>query len=129
MRVSVLYDGHCGLCRQSVRVLRRLDWQQRLVMVDVQDRQALETAYPQLEHEALMSAIHVVKPNGRVLTGFFGLRYLAHLLPLLWPTLAFLYGPGADWYGPKLYGWVARRRYAINRYFGASCETGVCKLP
>jgi predicted DCC family thiol-disulfide oxidoreductase YuxK len=33
-RLEVLYDGQCGLCGRTVRILRGLDLLERLVFVD-----------------------------------------------------------------------------------------------
>jgi predicted DCC family thiol-disulfide oxidoreductase YuxK len=37
--------------------------------------------------------------------------------------------PGITWLGPRVYRWVARRRYALNRLLGNPlCEDGTCKI-
>lgn len=129
MKVTVLYDGYCVLCRQSLNTIRWLDWLRVVEPLDAQDQTAVSERYPQLNHDALMGAIHLVTPDQRVLVGFFAMRYLARYLPLLWLILPLLYLPGMNWLGPKLYGWVARRRYLINRWFGGPrCEDGYCKI-
>lgn len=129
MSVTVLYDGQCVLCQQSLRILQALDWRKRLTPLDSQDQALVQERYPHLDYENLMGAIHVITPKGQTLVGFFALRHLAHYLPLLWLVLPLLYVPGMNWLGPKLYRWVARRRYTINRLAGQPiCEEGYCKI-
>lgn len=124
----MLYDGRCVMCQQSQRAVRRLDWRSKVETLDLHHPTVIER-YPQLDKTALMGAIHTITPDGRVLVGFFAMRYLTHFLPLMWPVLPLLYLPGMKWVGPALYGWIARRRYAINTFFGVElCEDGVCKL-
>ena len=128
-KTTVLYDGYCVLCQQTVRIIRRLDWLKRIETLDVHNKTVVEERYPTLEHEALMGEIHIVTNQQQVLVGFFAMRYIARYLPLLWLIFPFLYFPGINWLGPKIYGWIARRRYAINRFFGVpTCEDGYCKL-
>lgn len=130
MSVTVLYDGQCVLCQQSLRVLHALDWRKRLHPMDAQDQDLVMAHYPHLDYEALMGAMHVVTPTGDTLVGFFAVRYLARFLPLLWLLLPLLYLPGMNWLGPRVYAWVARRRYTINRLAGRPvCEDGYCKIP
>ncbi|MCB9438173.1 MAG: DUF393 domain-containing protein [Anaerolineales bacterium] len=130
MSVTVLYDGQCVLCQQSLKVLQALDWRKRLNPMDAQNQEQVMARYPHLEYEALMGAMHVVTPVGDTLIGFFAVRYLARFLPLLWLLLPLLYLPGMNWLGPRVYAWVARRRYTINRLAGRPvCEDGYCKIP
>ena len=129
MSAIVIYDGQCVLCRQSLKIIQRLDWLDRVEALDLQDQEQVKQRYPDLEHEALMGAIHVVSPDKRVLVGFFGMRYVMRFLPLGWLMLPLVYLPGMNWLGPRLYGWIAKRRYKINRLLGAStCEDGYCKI-
>lgn len=128
-KIAVLYDGQCVLCRNSVRAIRMLDWLKRFEPIELQ--QAIhEPRFNQFDYQDLMGAIHVIPDDQHVYTGYFGVRYQVRHLPLLWPILPLLYLPGMNWLGPKLYGWVARRRYAINKLVGNPiCEDGYCKIP
>jgi predicted DCC family thiol-disulfide oxidoreductase YuxK len=124
----MLYDGMCVLCQQTLKVVRAFDWFHRVEPIDLHDWETVETRYPHLKREDLMGAIHVVAPD-KTLIGFFAMRYLARSLPAFWLLVPILYLPGMNWLGPKLYGWVARRRYQINRFFGVDlCEDGFCKI-
>lgn len=110
-------------------MLHWTDWLGRIEPVDAHNQAIIESRFSDLTHEELMGAIHAITADGRVLVGFFAMRYIARFLPLMWPMLPLLYLPGMNWLGPKIYGWVARRRYAINRWFGGpTCDNNSCKM-
>lgn len=127
--VVVIYDGMCVLCRQSVRIIKALDWLQRVHYLDLHDWQYIHETYPKLDYDELMGALHIIYDEDNALAGFVGLRFLARSLPLTWLVLPFLHLPGMNWLGPKVYAWVARHRYRINQLFGADvCDGGTCKI-
>lgn len=131
MQTVMLYDGQCALCQQSVRLIKPLDWRSALEYVDMQAWAEVHRRFPTLEYEALLGAIHVVRPDGCVFAGYMGVREIARRLPLtawLYPIMGV---PGIAWLGDKVYRWVAAHRYQFNRFFGGptACEGGTCKLP
>jgi predicted DCC family thiol-disulfide oxidoreductase YuxK len=104
--VQVFYDGDCGLCRRTVRVLRRLDVLRQLEWVDF--RAAIVDIDPRrLEHE--MAA----RTGGRTYFGFPAYRALSWRLPIFWPLLPLMYLPGARPIGDAVYRRIAARRYSI----------------
>jgi predicted DCC family thiol-disulfide oxidoreductase YuxK len=117
----VLYDGQCALCRQSVALLRRLDWLGRLTCRDARDPANLPPAAP-LVPARLLEEMHLVAGE-RVYHGFAALRWLAWRLPLLWPIAPFLYLPGVPQLGQRLYLWIARNRFQL-----VPCHGGVCTI-
>jgi predicted DCC family thiol-disulfide oxidoreductase YuxK len=51
-------------------------------------------------------------------------------VPLGWPLWLLLQVPGMSWVGERVYGWIARNRYTINRLLGVPvCETDSCAIP
>ncbi len=129
-RTVVIYDGLCGLCTSSVRTLRRLDWLGRLEYLDAQEWEAVHARYPQLDAGAVLGAIHVIPPDGRVLVGYAGVRHLVRHLPLVAWLYPLLFLPGITWLGPRVYRWVASHRHLFNRIFGFPpvCEGGTCRV-
>ena len=128
-KIDVLYDGYCVVCRNSVRMIRLLDWFKRFHCINLQD-ESVAIKYPDLNYDDLMGALHLITTDGRVLKGFFAIRYEMRYLPLLLPLLPIAHLPGMNWLGPKLYELVARNRYAINRLVGNPiCDDGYCKIP
>ena len=110
MQILVLFDGHCGLCRRSVRWLRALDWLKRLRFVDFQNEEqrlawALEIPYADLDR-----ALHVKFPDGSTLSGFSAFRAMSWHLPPLWILAPLLYLPGMKFAGDRVYACIAERR-------------------
>lgn len=128
-RVAVLYDGMCVLCVNAVRLWRRLDWRKRLEFVDVQAWEEVQRRFPHLERSAALGAIHVIGADGARYTGYDGVRYMARHVPLLAWIAPLLYLPPIAWIGRRLYAWIARRRYAINRLFGRAICEDACRPP
>ncbi len=126
---TVLYDGYCVLCRQTKRVVQAMDWLGRVEFLDVHRWNEVEKRYPGLEFETAMGQIHVTLPDGQLVGGFEGMRLLLRELPLGFPLWLLLQLPGMNWLGPRVYRFIARHRYRINRFFGVEiCEDGTCKV-
>jgi predicted DCC family thiol-disulfide oxidoreductase YuxK len=110
-RPKIIYDGECGFCRSSVRVLQVMDlWGK------------LEYA-PGLKG---MSEMRLESSDGKTYGGFFAFRQIAWLLPMLYPLIPLAYFPGAGLLGPMAYRWVARNRYLFPVFH--SCAKGECHL-
>jgi predicted DCC family thiol-disulfide oxidoreductase YuxK len=126
----VVYDGLCGLCTQSVAIIKRLDWLHKLEYLDAQDWEQVHARYLQLDPQAVLGQIHMVAPDNRVYVGYAGIRYIIRYFPLVFWLYPLLFLPGITWLGPRVYGWIAAHRYAISRRLGhpVSCENGACSL-
>ena len=105
-RVHVFYDGDCGLCQRTVRILRRLDILSQLEWVDFR-RTRVDVDTARLEHE--MAA----RVSDRTYFGFSAYRALSWRLPIFWPVLPLLYVPGARVIGDAVYRRIAERRQGI----------------
>lgn len=115
-----LYDGHCIICQSARGIIAALDWRHRVRFIDLHDRAAWQAHIPQLHDADLQGAIHVIDERGAVFAGIYATRSMLRELPLGWPLWLLLHLPGADKLGAALYGFIARRRYRINRLFGKS---------
>ena len=126
---TAIYDGYCVLCKQTKRIVEALDWFHRVEFLNIHDWTLVQARYPALDFETAMGQMHVVGEDGRLLGGFEGVRRLLRDLPLGFPVWLLLHVPGISWLGPKVYGFIARNRYRINKLFGAEvCEDGACKV-
>ncbi len=120
----VLFDGGCGVCTRSVAVLSRLDVLGRVRYADINaEWTEIAAAFPSLDADACLGEMHVIAnpfdPARRVIgAGFDGYRLLAHVLPLGWMALPFLYLPGVDRLGRRVYRHIASHR-----------ATATCALP
>ncbi|MFN0132685.1 MAG: thiol-disulfide oxidoreductase DCC family protein [Phycisphaerales bacterium] len=99
------YDGDCGLCQGTVRVLRGLDWLGRLEFRDMLAEADLPVAL-----EEAMRGMPMRTREGRVLVGYPAVRRALAQTPVgLLPGLL-MYVPGLAWIGSRVYGEIARRR-------------------
>jgi predicted DCC family thiol-disulfide oxidoreductase YuxK len=121
--VHVIYDGGCGFCVRSLRLVRRLDVRRALRFHDAADRERVTAEFPGLSTAELDEAMYAVDGRGETFRGFFAFRRLLWVSPLLWPLLPLFYCPGARVYGPRVYAWVARNRSRLG------CRSDGCTLP
>jgi predicted DCC family thiol-disulfide oxidoreductase YuxK len=123
-RAAVLFDGDCAFCRQSIALLKRLDWLHRLTYIDVRDPAQPLLKAPVLTGAPLTEEMHLLTPDGtRLYHGFGAVRWLAWRLPALWSVAPLLYVPGVPALGQKLYLWIARHRFRL-----VPCHGGVCTI-
>jgi hypothetical protein len=108
---DVLYDGGCGVCTRSVAWLRAVDRDGRLRFVDIiANWEHLEARYPGLRRADCLDAMHVVDPEGRITSGYDGVRTLAWRLSWLRILAPLLHLPGVPWLGRRVYRYVAMHR-------------------
>lgn len=108
--IYVLFDGHCGFCRRSVKALVSLDWLHRLSLVDMHDGPARMRVAPEIPLEELDKALHIKLPDGRSFKGYSAFRHMTWSLPPLWIVAPFLYIPGAKFLGDRVYQKIADSR-------------------
>jgi predicted DCC family thiol-disulfide oxidoreductase YuxK len=126
---TAIYDGYCVLCQQSRRIVNALDWLNRVEFLNIHDWNEVSARYPELDFEQAMGQMHLVGEDGQLVGGFAGVRRLLRDLPLGFPLWLLLHIPGVGWLGDKIYRFVARNRYRINKAVGAAvCEDGTCKV-
>lgn len=116
----VLFDGECNFCRSQIDLIRRMDGKDRLVMLSLHDPSVRER-FPDLTKDQLMEQMWIVTADGRRFGGAFAVRYLATILPILWPIMPLMYIPYSMHVWQPLYRFVARNRYRIA---GRNCEEG-----
>jgi predicted DCC family thiol-disulfide oxidoreductase YuxK len=122
--LTVLYDGSCSLCRNSVARVQRFDHRRRIEFLSVQDPSA-QVRFPQIDREVAMRWMQAVDARGRISSGADAWARIGMLLPG-WNLLArILLIPGIHWIATKIYAWVARNRYRWNRDL---CADGTCSL-
>lgn len=95
-RARIIYDGECGFCRASIRVLQVMDLWGKLEYVPGPKG---------------MSEMRLDCPDGKTYAGFFAFRRLAWMLPMLYPAIPVVHFPGSGIMGPLIYRWVAHNRY------------------
>ena len=110
-QLTVLYDGDCGVCTQTARVLARLDSRRRLRLVSLQ-----EARLPGMPpSDELMDALHAVDTDGDWFVGAAAAVELARHVPLLWPISVIAKLPLAMPVLTVLYRAVADNRQGLSR--------------
>ena len=107
-RIQVLYDGDCGLCQRSVRILQGLDLLEQIAWVDFRTTK-VTVDVTRLEHE--MAAV----ADGRIYFGFSAYRAISWRIPAFWPIVLLLYLPGMRVLGDAVYKRIADRRHGVCR--------------
>ena len=110
MNCNFYYDDACGLCAVLVRALRPVDLFGRVSWTPYSalKRPPQSRTWEDLDREACLE-----NTDGRVHSGFDGIRRLALRLPPLLPLAPLLWLPGMGRLGPVLYRWVAKNRRRI----------------
>ncbi len=127
---AVAFDGDCIFCVRSAGLLHRLDIFGRFALVDFRDKAQI-SACPDIDLARAENKLQL-RLRDRWLEGFQAFRFMTSRLPWLWLISPFLYIPGMDWIGEKIYSAVAARRYLIlggtchNVYDLSSESTQVC---
>lgn len=111
-QLTVFYDGYCPLCLAEMNKLKKLDKQQKLAFVDIQ-QPSFGEKYPDLCWSSLNARIHGLLPDGRLISGL-DVTYLAWQLvgmgwvyaPTRWPVIR--------WFADKAYLVFARHRYSLS---------------
>jgi len=109
----VIYDGHCGFCKQRVA-----EWK-KLPGIDVQfapsDDALVQTRFPELLTADLQASVHYIDRSGRIFAGaeavFLVLKQKSLFYIFLWfyrksSLFARLSEAG--------YRWIARRRHSFS---------------
>ncbi len=119
---TVAYDGDCIFCLRTVGFLHRLDIFGRFNFVDFHDPSQINF-YPDLDYARAEQRMQL-KVRDRWLEGFYAFRFMTTRMPLFWLLSPLLFIPGMDWFGERIYNWVASNRYLI---LGGTCQNAVCQ--
>lgn len=115
-RDTLYYDGQCGMCRRSIRIIRALDWLHRLAYAD-------STTLPDdvlpVSRDTSLIGIPMRTRGGRTLLGFPAVRRALAQTPVGVVPGLLLYVPGINHLGHLMY-----RRVATRRSRDAECRVG-----
>jgi len=106
-KVVGYFDGRCGFCRRSARVLRRLDWLNRLEFVDLTSIPPAELPVP---IEAALKGMPLRTRAGRILLGFPAIRHALLQTPLGFLPALLMWVPGLSQVAAMVYEWIAANR-------------------
>ena len=123
-RWVLYYDGECGFCTLSVRVLAIADFFHVVTWTAYEE---LPQPPQGLTWEDLDAAAYLEVRKGssgsgermeegrKLYRGFYAFRMLALRLPPLMPLVLLLWLPGVNRLGEWAYRWVAANRFRISR--------------
>lgn len=111
----VLYDGNCKMCRRTMSVLLSFDWLHSLSPISAFDRDRIcRVGLGHLADADLMKDMHAGSlgrsGDWRIEKGYQAYQMIAWRVPLLWPTLLFIYLYPVVWIGNCIYRQVADNR-------------------
>jgi len=109
------FDGDCGFCTRTVRLMAALD---RRRCVRWLAFQSLETLPADLTREDFQREAYICRSE-QLEGGFYAFRRLTLLLPPLWLLAPPMWFPGVNRLGEAVYAWVARNR---KRLPGSVCS-------
>ncbi len=118
----VLYDGACPRCRASMALITAGDPDR---LVDPADLTAVDVAkvHPSLTKQACLRAMHLVRADGRVESGYDAVMTVLGWTPPFWPLSLVRHVPGISAIGRRVY-----RAIADSRPRDAVCNDEVCGL-
>jgi len=108
VRLALLYDGHCGLCRASIGWLRRRDRAHRLNPIPLQTPGAL--AFFKLSQAAAEGELNAFSQSGERRGGADAVFWAVSLLPRFGFVGPLLRVPGVLPIARAVYRQVAKRR-------------------
>ncbi len=121
-RIEVFFDGECPLCLREIKLLRRMDRNDRIRFTDIADPTFRPTEFGKTNQE-FMDEIQGRLPDGTWVTGVEVFRRLyaaVGLGPLVWLTRL----PGIS-HGLE----VGYRAFAKNRLrLTGRCNAGSCEV-
>ena len=106
-RDTLYFDGKCGMCRRSVRILKRLDWLNRLAY---QDSTSLPDTELPVSRDSSLTGMPMRTKNGDALIGFPAVRRALRQTPLGFVPAMILYVPVVSHFGKYCYDIIAARR-------------------
>ncbi|HVP49458.1 MAG TPA: DCC1-like thiol-disulfide oxidoreductase family protein [Bryobacteraceae bacterium] len=119
-KFKVFYDDQCEICQAGVSWLRLLDRGNRTECVGIHPETI--APYPALAIDRCLQELHVITPEGHVLSGWDAVARLARLSPFTWVIGAAGAVPPFRWIGRLLYRLVAKNRYALSKCRGGACH-------
>ena len=109
---ALLYDDDCGFCKLCVRMILRLDRDERLRPVSIQSEEG-QRLLTEVPPELRLDSFHLVTPGGKVLSAGAAAAPLTSLLPGgTVPARAFRRHPAQT---ESAYRWIARNRSTFGR--------------
>ena len=109
------------MCRRTVRIIRALNWNDRLQFVDATNAEARAFFAPALSEADVMIEMYVIDERGRLHGGFEGFLQISRVVPLMWPFGLVGRLPGVRQLGHAIYRVIAANRVRRGRCTDDRC--------
>lgn len=113
---TIFYDAQCSLCQAGRRVAGGIFTRRGFAWTPLQTPAAARRL--RISEEALLEAMRVLLPDGRVVSGLDAWIVLFRAVGWLGPVAWLLSRPGIHPVGQACYRWIARHRSC----FGGKCR-------
>jgi len=118
-KTTLIYDAGCPVCSKTVKWIEENEVKDSFEMLPC-GSETLDAIFPDIERAACARAIHLVLPDGAVLSGEKALPEIFKRLRR-YRLIAVLFRlPGATLVSRIFYRWFADRRYRIADFFHIS---------
>lgn len=124
MKAIALYDETCSLCKESKRILEKFDSFKKVQWVSLQEYEKVEQAIS-FNKVDLRKELHIITNDGKVLKGFYAVRYLLIFFPATFIVGAILFVPFSSVIGNPIYKWIAKHRH---RFLKKKCDNDSCSI-
>jgi predicted DCC family thiol-disulfide oxidoreductase YuxK len=118
-KATLIYDGTCPICSSTLEWIAENEKEGSFEMLPCQS-EALDRRFPDVTRDNCMKAMHLVLPNGKILSGEQVLPEIFKRLRRYRPVAVLFKLPGAKVMSRILYRWFADRRYRIAHFFHLS---------
>jgi len=105
-------------------MFQKFDWFRRVSWVSLQEYEQMDTVR-QFNKKNLRKELHLITPRGKILKGFYAIRYLFLLFPATMILGVILFFPFTPLIGIPLYRFIAKNRH---RFLNEKCKDGSCSL-
>ncbi|MBP2243339.1 putative DCC family thiol-disulfide oxidoreductase YuxK [Cytobacillus eiseniae] len=105
-------------------MFQKLDWLEKVEWISLQEYEKGEHTHI-FDKESLRKELHLITPTGKVLKGYYAIRYLFLLFPASCLIGLIGYIPLSPIIGKPIYKWVAKNRH---RWTKGKCKDGSCSL-
>lgn len=120
MSILVFYDGTCPFCVYSARKLKKLDWFDKLSLINLHSPGELEKF--KIPYDEAMNRIQVVRGEDNRKEGMEAIMVISFYLPLLWVFIPLFWIAIKLGLGSMIYDWIAKNRFLFP-------VPGYCPLP
>jgi acetyl esterase len=114
-RHVLVYDGECGVCLRSVRLLRGWDRGDRIEMAPFQSEGVMDR-FPRIPEDEFREAVQLIAPDGRRWSGADAVERALALTPRGRPIAWLFRLPFARHIARRAYRWFARNRGRFARF-------------